>query len=77
MGGALREARRVLSPGAPMFCSVKRGSGSGVTRTYGTDTGRYVVAYEPDGLEGRLLDAGFEVAELTADERWVEAVVRA
>jgi SAM-dependent methyltransferase len=77
VGGALREARRVLSPGAPMFCSVKRGSGSGVTRTYGTDTGRYVVAYEPDELEGRLVDAGFEMTALTADERWVEAVVRA
>jgi len=77
VGGALREVRRVLSPGAPMFCSVKRGSGSAVTRAYGTDTGRYVVAYEPDDLAGRLLDAGFEVADLTADERWVEAVVEA
>lgn len=73
---ALSELARVARPDAPLFVSVPHGEGERVQHAYGTDTGRYMVAYRRDPFSDALSAAGFRVESADVGDRWLSVHAR-
>jgi len=72
---ALAECRRVLGPDGALFCSVKRGEGTGfeADNDHGGGDDRFFAYYGAEEFEALLADAGF-AGDVDADGRWVSAL---